>query len=253
MSNAASGRTDGTMTLTAHLLELRRRLMHAVLALVIVTAAMIPFMQEIFAYLSAPLYEALPKGTKLLAVSVISPVTGPLKTVLFCAFTLTLPHTVYQIWLFAAPGLFRNERRLIAPLLISSFVMFVAGIAYCYFVVFRFVFVFIASFAPGSVNFAPDIDAFIGFALHLFLAFGVAFEIPVAVIVLAAAGAVSIEKLRRIRRYVIVGAVALAAVITPPDVTSQLLLALPMILLYELGLVIASLCCRHRAAVADAA
>lgn len=245
MQNATVGNTGARMSLSAHFLDLRHHLMHAILAMLLVTAVMLPFMQEIFSYLSAPLYQALPEGTKLLAVSVVSPITGPLKTVLFCAFTLTLPYTIYELWSFAAPGLYKKECRLIAPLLVSSFVMFIGGIAYCYFVVFRFIFVFIASFAPTSVNFAPDIDAYISFTLHMFLAFGVAFEIPVAVIVLTSIHAVTLQKLRRIRRYAIVGAVALSAVITPPDITSQLLLALPMILLYELGLLIATLCC-HR-------
>lgn len=239
---------SSSMSLTSHLLELRGRIVKAVLAFIIVTVCLIPFMQELFAYLSDPLMKALPDGTKLLAVGVVSPVLGPLKTVLFCAFTISLPFIVYELWMFAAPGLYKREKRVLIPLLISSFLMFIAGICYCYFIVFHFIFHFISGFAPVAVNFAPDIDSYISFAIHLFLAFGIAFEVPIAVIVLTALNVVSLEKMRHLRRYVIVGVVAIAAVITPPDVASQLLLAVPMIVLYEFGLILSALFCRKSSA-----
>ncbi len=241
---AHSTDTSSSMSITSHLIELRGRIVKAVLAFIIVTACLIPFMQDLFAYLSDPLMKALPDGTKLLAVGVVSPVLGPLKTVLFCAFTISLPIIVYELWMFVAPGLYKNEKKLLIPLLISSFLMFLAGICYCYFIVFHFIFRFISGFAPQAVSFAPDIDSYISFAIHLFLAFGMAFEVPIAVIVLTALNVVSLEKMRHLRRYVIVGVVAVAAVITPPDVASQLLLAIPMIVLYELGLMLSALFCK---------
>lgn len=233
-----------SMSITSHLIELRGRLMKAILAFIIVTVCLIPFMQDLFAYLSEPLMAALPEGTKLLAVGVVSPVLGPLKTVLFCAFTISLPFIVYELWMFVAPGLYKTEKKVVIPLLISSFVMFIAGICYCYFIVFHFIFRFISGFAPQAVSFAPDIDSYISFAIHLFLAFGIAFEVPIAVIVLTALNVVSLDKMRHLRRYVIVAVVAVAAVITPPDVASQLLLAIPMIVLYEIGLMLSAVFCK---------
>ncbi|MGN1280558.1 MAG: twin-arginine translocase subunit TatC [Succinivibrio sp.] len=231
-----------TMSVTEHLLELRRRLMFILLGIALVLAALFPFMQQIFDFVAKPLMESLPQGTQLLAVSVVAPVMGPLKVLLFTAFFISLPFTAYQIWMFAAPALYRHEKKLVIPLVISAFVMFALGVAYCYFVVFGMVFRFIAGFSPESIAFAPDISSYIGFVLHMFIAFGLTFEVPVAVLVLCSTGTVTPASLSRFRRYLIVAAFAISAVITPPDVCSQLMLALPVVLLYEVGLLLAKLC-----------
>ncbi|MGN0915454.1 MAG: twin-arginine translocase subunit TatC [Succinivibrio sp.] len=236
-----------TMSITAHLLEFRKRLMLILLGIVCTIIVLFPFMQQIFDLAAKPLMQALPQGTQLLAVSVVAPVMGPLKVLLFSAFFISLPFTAYQIWMFAAPALYRHEKKLIIPIVISAFLMFGAGIAYCYFVVFGMVFQFIAGFSPQSIAFAPDISSYIGFVLHMFVAFGLTFEVPVAVIVLCSTGAVTPASLSKFRRYLIVAAFAVSAVITPPDVCSQLLLALPIVILYELGLLLAKLCFRNRA------
>lgn len=222
-----------------NLLALRHCLLMSFLGLIICVVALFPFWKHIFCYACAPLLEALPEGSSLLAVGVVSPVLGPLRIVLFVAFAISLPFTLYEIWSFVAPGLYKKEKKASLLFVISAFIMFGVGTAYCYFIVFNCLFPFIASFAPQSVNFAPDIDAYISFMLRMFLAFGLAFETPVAVCFLASFGIVSIAALKHGRRYVIVGAFAVAAVMTPPDVTSQLLLALPLIVLYELGIAIA--------------
>ena len=234
-----------SMNLGGHLGELRSRLLKSLACFIVITLGLLPFTHEIFSFLADPLYACLPEHTKLLAVGVVSPVMGPLKTVLFASFALSLPFFIYELWCFAAPGLYKKEKKIIIPLLLSTLCMFGSGIAYCYFVLFRFVFRFIAVFTPQDVSFAPDIDAYIGFCIHLFMAFGLAFELPVAVTLLSLSKLVSLEKLRKARRYVIVGIVAVAAVITPPDVTSQLLLAVPMIALYELGLLVVAFFNRH--------
>ena len=229
-----------SMNIKGHLGELRSRLLKSLCCFIVITLALLPFTQEIFSLLARPLYACLPEGSKFLSVGVVSPIMGPLKAVLFASFALSLPFFVYEIWTFTAPGLYKKEKKFIVPLLISSLCMFASGVAYCYFVLFRFVFRFIAAFTPQDVNFAPDIDAYIGFCMHLFLAFGLAFELPVAVTLLSFTKLVKLEKLKSARRYVIVAIVAIAALITPPDVTSQLLLAFPMIALYELGLLVAT-------------
>lgn len=225
----------------ANLLVLRRVLVKTLIGIIVFTAAMVPFMQQIFDFICRPLVAVLPEGAQMLAVGVVSPILCPLKVTLFAAFCVSLPLTLHHIWAFIAPALYRSEKRTALPFILSSVVMFAAGMAYCYFVVFNFVFGFIASFAPESVNFAPDIDAYISFLLHMFLAFGIAFETPVAVFLLARCGIASVESLKKFRRYVIVGAFVIAAVLTPPDVTSQLLLALPLVVLYEIGIVLAAI------------
>ena len=175
-----------------------------------------------------------------MAVGVVSPVMGPLRTVLFAALILSLPWILLQIWYFVAPGLYRKEKKATLLFLLSAVSMFSLGTAYCYFVVFRFLFPCIASFAPAAVSFAPDVDAYLSFMLRMFVAFGLTFETPVAVFCLVKFSLVSVDRLKKIRRYVLVGSFAVAAVLTPPDVTSQLLLALPLTLLYELGVMLAS-------------
>lgn len=235
-----------TMSITEHLLELRKRLMLILLGIVCMLVLLFPFMQQIFDLVSKPLMESLPEGTKLLAVSVVSPVMGPLKVLLFSAFFISLPFTAYQIWQFASPALYRHEKKLVIPLVISAFVMFALGVAYCYFVVFGMVFKFIAGFSPQSIAFAPDISSYISFVLHMFIAFGLTFEVPVAVIVLCATKTVTPQSLSKFRRYLIVGAFAVSAVITPPDVCSQLMLALPVVILYEVGLLLSRICFKNR-------
>ncbi len=207
----------------------------------VVFLALSPFMRDIFSILSAPLMSVLPAGTKLIATGVITPFMVPLKLTLFVSFLVALPFVLYQVWAFVAPGLYQHEKRLAAPVIASSVAMFALGMAYCYFVVFGLVFRFIASFAPESVNVAPDIDAYFSFVLGMFLAFGLTFEVPVVVVLLARFGIADVDKLRAARPYVIVGAFIVAAIFTPPDVISQLLLAVPLCLLYELGIQLARL------------
>jgi sec-independent protein translocase protein TatC len=235
----------------SHLIELRQRIVRAAASIVIVFAALSPFMREIFDLLSRPMMAALPQGTKLLATGVIAPFMVPLKITLFVALLIALPYVLYQVWAFVAPGLYQHEKRLALPVIVSSVLMFLTGIAYCYFVVFRIVFRFIARFAPESVNVSPDIDAYFGFVLRMFIAFGVTFEVPIAVLMMVRLGITSIAKLRQARPYVIVGAFVVAAIVTPPDVLSQLLLALPLCLLFELGVLLGALFGRSREASSE--
>jgi sec-independent protein translocase protein TatC len=225
----------------SHLIELRQRLVRSAIAIVVIFLALSPFMRDIFTILSAPLMSVLPQGTKLIATGVITPFMVPLKLTLFVSFLIALPYVLYQAWAFVAPGLYQHEKRLAAPVIASSVAMFVLGMAYCYYVVFGLVFRFIASFAPDSVNVAPDIDAYFSFVLGLFLAFGLTFEVPIVVVLLARFGIADVERLKAARPYVIVGAFIVAAIFTPPDVISQLLLAVPLCLLYEVGIQLARL------------
>ena len=222
--------------LVAHLIELRNRLMKAVIAIVVVFACLSPFMKQIFDYLSQPLMVALPQGAKLLATGVVAPFFVPLKVTLFVSFLIALPIVLYQIWAYVAPALYRSEKRLALPVLISSIVMFAIGMAYCYFIVFRMVFQFIAGFSPDSVNFAPDIDSYFSFVLTMFLAFGLTFEVPIFVVVLNRVGFATCSKLKKARPYVVVGAFVIAAIFTPPDALSQILLALPLVILSQVGI-----------------
>jgi sec-independent protein translocase protein TatC len=193
-------------------------------------------MKQIFDYLSQPLMVALPQGAKLLAIGVIAPFMVPLKVTLFVAFVIALPYVLYQLWAFIAPGLYRKEKRLAIPIIVSSLIMFFLGMMYCYFIVFKMVFQFISNFAPDSVNFAPDIDSYFSFVLALFLAFGLTFEVPIVVVVLNRMGITDVEKLKKARPYMVVGAFVLAAIFTPPDILSQMLLAVPLVVLYQVGI-----------------
>lgn len=224
--------------LMAHLIELRERTVKAAISVLIVFVAMSPFMKEIFDWLSKPLMVALPDGAKLLSTGVVAPFMVPLKVTLFCAFVVALPYVLYQFWAYIAPALYKREKRLALPVIVSSVLMFAVGMAYCYFVVFRMVFQFIAGFSPDSVNFAPDIDSYFSFVITMFFAFGLTFEVPIFVMVLNRVGMASAKRLKKIRSYVIVGAFVVAAIFTPPDVLSQLLLALPLVVLYEFGIVL---------------
>ena len=225
----------------SHLIELRQRLVRSAIAVVVIFLALSPFMRDIFEVLSAPLMSVLPAGTKLIATGVITPFMVPLKLTLFVSFLIALPYILYQAWAFVAPGLYLHEKRLAGPIIASSVAMFGLGMAYCYFVVFGLVFRFIANFAPATVNVAPDIDAYFSFVLGLFLAFGLTFEVPIVVVLLARFGIADVDRLKASRPYVIVGAFIVAAIFTPPDVISQLLLALPLCVLYEVGIQVARL------------
>ncbi len=223
----------------SHLIELRSRLVRSAIAILVVFLALSPFMKEIFDLLSEPMMAALPTGSKLLATGVITPFMVPLKVTLFSAFIIALPYVLWQVWAFVAPGLYRHEKKLAAPLIVSSVAMFAAGVAYCYFVVFKLIFRFIANFAPVSVTVSPDIEAYFSFVMGMFIAFGITFEVPIVVVLLVRFGIASVEKLKQVRPYVIVGAFIVAAIFTPPDVVSQLLLAIPLVVLYELGILVA--------------
>ena len=224
----------------SHLIELRSRLVRAAASILIVFLVLSPFMRRIFDVLSRPMIAALPQGGKLLATGVISPFLVPLKVTLFAAFLLASPYVLYQAWAFIAPGLYQHEKRLALPVIVSSVVMFFAGMAYCYFVVFGVVFRFIATFAPEQVNVSPDIDMYFDFVMRMFIAFGLAFEVPIIVMLLVRTGITSVAKLRQVRPYMIIGAFVIAAIFTPPDALSQLLLAVPLWLLFELGVLLAT-------------
>lgn len=238
----------------SHLIELRDRLIRAVIAIGIafVALAIYPSPSGLYDLLAMPLVEHLPKGATLIATNPISPFMVPIKVTMLAAFMLALPVVLYQIWAFVAPGLYLHEKRLVMPLIVSSTLLFFAGVAFCYFFVFGKVFTFIQSFAPKSITAAPDIEAYLSFVLNMFLAFGAAFEVPVVLVILARMGLVSIQKLRDFRSYFIVIAFIIAAVVTPPDVVSQLALAIPMCLLYEVGIWAAQIFVRHTQAPDDA-
>ncbi len=223
----------------SHLLELRTRLVRAALAVLVVFVCLAPFSAQVYDLLAAPMLSALPAGTHMIATGVVTPFLVPIKITLMVAFVIALPMVLYQAWAFIAPGLYASERRLALPLIISSFTLFLCGVAFSYFVVFRTVFRVIYEYSPHSVTVAPDIDSYLSFVLTMFLAFGVTFEVPVVVVVLVRLGIVSLDKLREIRRFVIVGAFVVAAIVTPPDAMSMLLLAFPLVLLYEAGLLVA--------------
>jgi sec-independent protein translocase protein TatC len=228
-------------TFISHLVELRDRLLRALIAIAVafVVLFLYPGSGPIYDFLAAPLMQALPEGAKMIATGVITPFMVPVKVTAVVALFIALPYVLYQAWAFVAPGLYAHEKRLALPLVIASTVLFLLGVAFCYYFVFGKVFAFINSFAPQSITPAPDIEAYFSFVLTMFLAFGVTFEIPVVVVVLARAGIVTLEQLKQARPYVIVGAFVIAAIVTPPDVLSQILLAVPMWLLYELGIVVA--------------
>ena len=230
-----------------HLIELRDRLVKATIAVLVAGAALAiyPGPAELYDVLAAPLVAQLPSGATLIATSVISPFLVPLKILLMTAFLLALPVVLYQVWAFVAPGLYSHEKKLVLPLVVSSTLLFMVGVAFCYFFVFGQVFAFIQSFAPKSITAAPDIEAYLGFVISMFIAFGLAFEVPIVVIVLARMNVVTIEKLKDFRSYFIVLAFIIAAIVTPPDVVSQLALAIPMCILYEIGIWAAQLFIKH--------
>jgi sec-independent protein translocase protein TatC len=225
----------------SHLIELRQRLVRAVGAVlaIFVLLFLYPGSGYIYDILALPLMNALPEGAKMIATGVITPFMVPVKVTALVGFMVALPYVLYQAWAFVAPGLYEHEKKLALPLIVASSVLFFLGVAFCYFFVFGKVFAFIHDFAPKSITPAPDIEAYFSFVITMFLAFGITFEIPIVVIVLVRMGIVTVEKLRDARPYVIVGAFVVAAVVTPPDVLSQFMLAVPMCLLYEAGVFLA--------------
>ena len=224
----------------SHLYELRDRVIKAGLAVIIVFVSLVYWAPDIFHFFAQPLLEALPAGGKMIVTDVTGSFFVPMKVTMLVAFLIALPVVMYQIWAFIAPGLYLHERKLILPLVVSSYSLFIFGMAFAYFLVFPTVFKFMASYnAPLGAEMSTDIDNYLSFAMTTFLAFGITFEVPVVVVVLVRMGLVPLAKLKEIRPYVIVGAFVISAIVTPPDVLSQLLLAVPMTLLYELGLLIA--------------
>src|ERR1700716_388888 len=232
---------DSEDTFISHLIELRSRLIKASLVVVVVFLGLMPWAGDIYDLLAYPMMVALPEGSKMIATGVITPFLIPVKVTMLVAFIIALPWVLYQLWAFIAPGLYSHEKKLIAPLVVSSSVLFIAGIAFCYFLVFGVIFRFINNFAPKSISVAPDIDSYFGFVMTMFIAFGLTFEVPIVVIVLVRMGLITVDKLKQIRPYVIVGAFVLAAGGPPPDIMSQLLLAVPLCLLYEVGVLLAPL------------
>ena len=227
--------------LVEHLLELRRRLVWILLGIGICFIIAVPFAQKLYAFVAQPLMSVLPQNTSMIATDVVAPFFVPLKVALMAAFLVSLPNTLYQIWAFVAPALYQNEKRLIMPLILSSLILFIVGMAFCYFLVFPVVFKFFAGMTPLGVNMATDIDKYLSFVLGMFVAFGMTFEIPVVVVLLYRMGMITFAQLTAARPYIIVASFILAAIVTPPDVLSQVMLAVPMILLYEAGLLVCKL------------
>ena len=226
-------------TFLAHLIELRNRLLKAIVVVVGIFVCLMPWAGNIYDILATPMLQTLPQGTRMIATGVVTPFFVPVKVTLMVAFVLSLPVVLYQAWAFVAPGLYAHEKRLALPMVLGSTVLFLLGMAFCYFFVFGTVFHFIAEFSPKSITPAPDIEQYLSFVMTMFMAFGLTFEVPVVVVLLVRIGVVDIAKLKEARPYVIVAAFVIAAVITPPDVISQFMLAVPMWLLYELGIFVA--------------
>ena len=223
----------------SHLIELRTRLLHSFVALLVIFICLFPWAADLYALLAQPLLAKLPKGGQMIATDVTTPFFVPLKVVLMASFLIALPYILYQIWRFVAPGLYAHEKRLVVPLITASMLLFLCGMAFAYFGVFPVVFSFITAAAPQGVAVMTDIDKYLSFVLSMFVAFGVAFQVPVVVVLLVKMKMVTTAKLREIRPYVIVGAFVIGAIFTPPDVVSQFMLAVPLWLLYEAGIVVA--------------
>lgn len=239
---------DSAMPLVAHLTELRDRLLRAILAVLVVFLCLFPFANDIYTFVSQPLRALLPPGTSMIATEVASPFLTPFKLTLFTALFLAIPYVLYQAWGFIAPGMYRHEKRLAFPLLASSILLFYCGAAFAYFVVFPLIFAFFTSVGPEDIAIMTDINRYLDFVLKLFFAFGVAFEIPIAAVLMIWAGITTPEDLARKRPYIIVGCFVFGMLLTPPDIISQSLLALPMWLLFEAGIVAGRLLLRERGA-----
>jgi len=243
---------DSQETFLSHLIELRERPVRSLLGVALCCIPTLYFSAELYDVLAYPLMQSLPQGSRMIATGVITPFLIPMKISIMAGFLLALPLVLYQAWAFVAPGLYSHEKKLVLPLVVSSTLLFLTGMLFCYFIVFGKVFAFISSFAPKSISVAPDIEAYFNFVLGMFMAFGLAFEVPVVVVVLVLANIVTVEQLREWRGYVVVVIFVVAAIVTPPDVVSQIALALPMCLLYEVGIVFAQVITRRKAAAAAA-
>jgi sec-independent protein translocase protein TatC len=232
--------TESQQTFISHLLELRDRLLRVVLVWVVLFVVLFPFAGELYALLAQPLLSKLPQGGQMIATEVVTPFFVPVKVAMMTAFLGSLPFTLYHVWAFIAPGLYAHEKKFILPLVMMSIVLFACGMAFAYFLVFPVVFGFIVGIAPEGVAVMTDIGKYLDFVITMFLAFGITFEVPIVVVALALMGIVEVEKFREIRPYVIVGAFVIGAIFTPPDVISQFMLAMPLWLLYELGIIVAA-------------
>jgi len=235
-----------TENFISHLIELRTRLLRIVIGMLIVFMALFPFANEVYALLAEPLLSQLPSGGQMIATGVTTPFFVPLKVAMMAAFLIALPHTLYQVWAFVAPGLYAHEKKFMVPVIIAASLLFLAGMAFAYFLVFPVVFGFIVGTAPQGVAVMTDIGNYLDFVMTLFFAFGLAFEVPIAVVMAVYFGWVSVDKLKESRGYVIVGAFVIGAIFTPPDIISQFMLAVPMWLLYELGIIVARLVTKNR-------
>jgi sec-independent protein translocase protein TatC len=230
-----------TENFVSHLIELRDRLLRIVIGFIFVFIAFFPFANKIYAYLATPLMSQLPAGGQMIATSVTTPFFVPMKVAMMAAFLVSLPHTLYQIWAFVAPGLYSHEKKLMVPMIVSSCVLFLCGMAFAFFLVFPVIFGFIVGTAPEGVAVMTDIGEYLDFVLTLFFAFGIAFEVPIAVVLAVRLGWVTVAMLKEARGYVIVGAFVIGAIFTPPDIISQFMLAVPIWLLYELGILVSAL------------
>lgn len=237
-------------TLISHLLELRDRLLRSLLAVFIAFLPLVFFSNQLFTLIARPLVEKLPEGTSLIATSVVAPFMTPLKLALIAAVFIAMPYVLYQVWAFVAPGLYRHEKRFAMPLFASSVVLFYGGAAFAYFLVFPLMFAFLTSTTPEGVQMMTDMSSYLDFALLLFFAFGIAFEVPIATVLLVATGLVKVETLKKHRGYVLLGIFVVAAFLTPPDAISQSFMAVPMYILYELGILLAQYMTRGRSVAA---
>ena len=237
-------------TLISHLLELRDRLLRSLLAVFIAFLPLVFFSNELFTLIARPLVEKLPEGTSLIATSVVAPFMTPLKLALIAAVFVAMPYVLYQVWAFVAPGLYRHEKRFAMPLFASSVVLFYGGAAFAYFLVFPLMFAFLTSTTPEGVQMMTDMSSYLDFALLLFFAFGIAFEVPITTVLLVATGLVKVETLKKHRGYVLLGIFVVAAFLTPPDAISQSFMAVPMYILYELGILLAQYMTRGRSVAA---
>ncbi len=239
--------TDREQTFLEHLVELRGRLLKACLAVAVVLVVLLPFSRKLYQYLAGPLLAQMPEGSHMIAIDVASPFLAPFKMTLLLALVIAIPVVMYQLWAFVAPALFRHEKRLAKPLLVSSVLLFYLGCAFAFFVVFPLVFGFMNRIAPEGVAVMTDITRYLDFVIALFLAFGIAFEVPIATIILVATGITTTAQLGKARPYVVVAAFAIGMLLTPPDIISQTLLAIPMWILYEIGIVMCRILLPHKA------
>jgi sec-independent protein translocase protein TatC len=237
---------DGTETFISHLIELRDRLLRSVIAWIVMFVCLFPFANKLYSLLAQPMLAKLPKGGQMIATEVVTPFFVPVKVAMMTALLCALPYILYQIWSFIAPGLYAHEKKFIVPMVVASMLLFACGMSFAYFLVFPLVFGFIVGIAPVGVAVMTDINKYLDFVITMFLAFGITFEVPIVVVVLAYTGIVEIRQLREARPYVIVGSFIVGAIFTPPDVVSQIMLAMPLWLLYELGVLVAAWMLRNK-------